>query len=240
MGGEELDSLPLVVTDRASSRQGCVLLLISVTAAFFWLLPTITFLYLLIEGTSWQELVRHGHHWLATSHWDVMVTEWVATAVNWVDNNNTVVLICLSAISSVNILLSLLVTASALTDRRGLAVPWLVYNALIIVVVLLTFICWTFISFFISILLAIVFPVLAGLVLGVWILIWKKVYNFQGAEVSLVSGVRRKRHCEQIVGVKPRAGYTSVPASLHNAHNQRLRHVMTMSPSQSNCYIIND
>lgn len=238
MAGEELDSLPLVVTDRASSRQGCVLLLISLAAAFFWLLPTITLLYLLIEGTSWQELVRHGHHWLALSHWDVMVTEWVATAVNWVDNNNTVVLISLSAVSSINILLSLLVTASALTDRRGLALPWLVYNALIILIMLLTFICWTFISFFISILLAIVFPVLAGLVLGVWILIWKKVYHFQGAAVS-VAGVRRKRNCDQIVGVKPRKGYTSVPA-LHNAHNHRLTHVMTISPSQSNCYIMND
>ena len=236
MGGEELDSLPLVVTDRTSSRQGCLLLLISLVAAFLWLLPAITFLYLLIEGTSWQVLVSHCHHWLEINHWDVTVTRAVWAAVNWVDNNNTVILISLSALSSINILLSLMVTASALTDRRGLAVPWLVYNALIILIMLLTFICWTFISFFISILLAIIFPVLAGVVLGVWILIWKKVYKFQGAEVS---EVRRKRNCDQIVGVKPRKGYTSVPA-LHNAQNHRLTHLMTISPSQSNCYIMND
>ena len=238
MAGEELDSLPLVVTDRTSSRQGCVLLLISLVAAFLWLLPTITFLYLLIEGTSWQILVRHCHHWLEHNHWDLTVTRLVWAAVNWVDSNNTIILISLSAVSSINILLSLMVTASALTKRRGLSVPWLVYNALIILIMLLTFTCWTFISFFISILLAIIFPVLAGLVLGVWILIWKKVYIFQGAAAA-VSGVRRKRNCEKIVGVKPRKGYTSVPA-LHNAHNHRLTHVMTISPSQSNCYIIND
>ena len=239
MGGEELDSLPLVVTERNSSRQGWLLLLLSLTAGALWLLPTITFLYLLIEQTSWQLLVRHCHHWLEHNHWDLMVTRTVWAAVNWVDNNNTIILITLAAVSSLNILLSLMVTVSALTNRRGLAIPWLVYNALIILVMLLTFTCWTFISFFISILLAIIFPVLAGLVLGVWILIWKKVYIFQGAAVSGVAGGRRKRNCEQIVGVKPRKGYTSVPA-LHNAHNHRLTHVMTRSPSQSNCYTIND
>merc|ERR1712241_1000519 len=224
--GEELDSLPLVVTDRRSSRQGCVLLLISLVTAFFWLLPTITFLYLLIEVNSWLELVNYCNHWLTLIHWDLMVTEWVATAVNWVDRNNTVILISLSAVSSINIILSLLVTASVLTDRRGLTVPWLVYNALIILIMLLTCICWTFISFFISLLLAIIFPVLSGLVLGVWILMWKKIYKFHGAVT--VSGVRRNRNCEKIVGVKPRKGYTSVPG-LHNAHNHRLTHSMTLS-----------
>ena len=241
MAGEELDSLPLVVAgERNNSGQGWVLLLLSLTAAGLWLVPSITFLFLLIEQTSWQLLVRHCHHWLEHNHWDLMVTRSVWAAVNWVDNNNTIILITLSAVSTINILLSLLVTVSALTTRRGLAIPWLVYNALIILIMLLTFVCWTFISFFISILLAIIFPVLAGLVLGVWILIWKKVYIFQGAAVA-VSGVRRKRNCEKIVGVKPRKGYTSVPA-LHNAQNHRLTHLMTTSPSQSpsHCYIIND
>ena len=66
---------------------------------------------------------------------------------------------------------------STLTRRRGLLVPWLVYNAVTILVMLLVFTLWTFLSFFISILLAIIFPVLAGLVLGVWILLWKKTYQ---------------------------------------------------------------
>ena len=239
MRDEELDSLPLVLSESSSSRQGCWLLLLSLTASFTWLVPSISLLYLLIDHNSWQVLVSYCHHWLEHNHWDLMVTRTVWAAVNWVDNNNTIILITLAAVSSLNILLSLMVTVSALTNRRGLAIPWLVYNALIILVMLLTFTCWTFISFFISILLAIIFPVLAGLVLGVWILIWKKVYIFQGAAVSGVAGGRRKRNCEQIVGVKPRKGYTSVPA-LHNAHNHRLTHVMTRSPSQSNCYTIND
>ena len=68
---------------------------------------------------------------------------------------------------------------STLTRRRGLLVPWLVYNAVTILVMLLVFTLWTFLSFFISILLAIIFPVLAGLVLGVWILLWKKTYQVQ-------------------------------------------------------------
>ena len=59
MGGEELDSLPLVVTERNRSRQGWLLLLLSLTAGALWLLPTITFLYLLIEVNSWRELVNY-------------------------------------------------------------------------------------------------------------------------------------------------------------------------------------
>ena len=74
---------------------------------------------------------------------------------------------------------------STLTRRRGLLVPWLVYNAVTILVMLLVFTLWTFLSFFISILLAIIFPVLAGLVLGVWILLWKKTYQVRRCGASM-------------------------------------------------------
>jgi len=221
MRDEELDSLPLVLSESSSSRQGCWLLLLSLTASFTWLVPSISLLYLLIDHNSWQVLVSYCHHWLEHNHWDLMVTRSVWAAVNWVDNNHSVILIILSALCLINIALSVTLTISTITNRRGLAVPWLVFNALIIFIMLLIFTCWTFISFFISILLAIIFPVLAGVVLGVWILMWKKVYIFHH-DLS-----EKNQNCDKIVVTQPRKGYTSVPA-LHNSYNHRTQHLMTI------------
>ena len=79
MTEETLDSLPLVVSERGGSGQGCLLLLLSLTSAFLWLVPTISLLYLLIDHTSWGIIVSSAHHWLEHNHWDLMVTRWVYT-----------------------------------------------------------------------------------------------------------------------------------------------------------------
>merc|ERR1719367_690009 len=109
--------------------------------------------------------MAYCHRWLEHNHWDVKVTRAVWSSLDLVDDNHSIILIVLSALSATNIILSLMVTCSTIMERRGLMVPWLVFNSIIIFSMLLVFTAWTFISFFISILLAIIFPVLAGLVL---------------------------------------------------------------------------
>ena len=58
-----------------------------------------------------------------------------------------------------------------------LRIPWLVTHMIIIIITTISFICWTFITFFIDLLVTIVFPVLSGLILGVSILLWRLIYN---------------------------------------------------------------
>ena len=79
MAEEALDSLPLVLTDTSGSGQGCLLLLLSLSSAFMWVVPTMSLLYLLIEDSSWDLVISHCHHWLEHNHWDLMVTRWVQT-----------------------------------------------------------------------------------------------------------------------------------------------------------------
>jgi len=175
---EEPDSLPLM-NRSGQSRSGYRLLLVtlSLVSVIFSLLPTITFLYLLIDDTSWDLIMSHTHRWLEHNHWDVKVTQIVWRALDLVDDNHSVILLVLFSISATNIILSLMLTCSSIILRRGLMVPWMVFNAFIIFIMFLVFIAWTFLSFFISILLAIIFPVIAGLILGVWILIWRKTHE---------------------------------------------------------------
>ena len=89
MTEETLDSLPLVVSERGGSGQGCLLLLLSLTSAFLWLVPTISLLYLLIDHTSWGLIVSSAHHWLEHNHWDLMVTRWVYSLYSSENSDNT-------------------------------------------------------------------------------------------------------------------------------------------------------
>ena len=51
----------------------------------------------------------------------------------------------------------------------------------------LTFVSWTFLSFFVDLLVAVIFPVIAGLFLGLWIFLWRGVsHQIQIYDLALV------------------------------------------------------
>ena len=102
----------------------------------------------------------------------------VRTSLDWVDRNHTVVLAIIMLLSLVHLSFSLMLVVSSASFKRALLIPWMVSHMLNIIIMIITFTCWTFISFFIDLLLAIVFPVVGGLVLGVWIVMWRLVYLF--------------------------------------------------------------
>jgi hypothetical protein len=60
-------------------------------------------------------------------------------------------------------------------NQRSLFIPWMVSEMCIIILMVVTFTCWTFMSFFVDLLVAIVSPVMAGLLLGFWIYLWRRV-----------------------------------------------------------------
>jgi len=178
---EDSNSLPSVIyhqrTSEHDQKRRLNLVTCSLLCSFSSLLPTITFLYLLIDTDSWSSLLSLCYRWLEHNHWDVQVTRTVWWMMDLIDDNNSVILMVLASLSSTNIILSLMVTFTSIThSRRSFLVPWLLFNTINIFIIMLIFIVWTFLSFFISILLAIIFPVVAGTILGIWILIWKKIY----------------------------------------------------------------
>jgi len=136
------------------------------------LLPS---LYLLVSQKAWQMVKESCHDWLEKNHWDVKVTQVVWQAFGWVDQNHRVILSGVIGCSMVHNLFSLVLILGAILYKRSLFLPWMVSEMFIIILMVLTFTCWTFMSFFVDLLVAIVFPVIAGLVLGFWIYLWRRV-----------------------------------------------------------------
>ena len=106
----------------------------------------------------------------------LQVTKAVWKVCSWVDGNHRVILSTVICFSMVHNLFSLILLLGALIQKRSFFIPWLVSEMFIIMLMIISFTCWTFMSFFIDLLLAIVFPVIAGLVLGLWIYLWRKVH----------------------------------------------------------------
>ena len=74
-GSEAPDSLPLVTARRRLPGSGarCGLVAASLVSSFASLLPTATFLYLLIDHDCWAVIMARCHRWLERNHWDVKV-----------------------------------------------------------------------------------------------------------------------------------------------------------------------
>ena len=74
-GSEAPDSLPLVTARRRLPGSGarCGLVAASLVSSFASLLPTATFLYLLIDHDCWGVIMARCHRWLERNHWDVKV-----------------------------------------------------------------------------------------------------------------------------------------------------------------------
>ena len=106
----------------------------------------------------------------------LQVTKAVWKVCSWVDGNHRLILSTVIGLNMVHNLFSLILLLGALIQKRSLFIPWLVSEMFIIMLMIISFTCWTFMSFFIDLLLAIVFPVLSGLVLGLWIYLWRKVH----------------------------------------------------------------
>ena len=94
---------------------------------------------------------------------------------DWVDINHQIILSGVIGCTVVHLFFSLMLVLGAMLYKRSLFIPWMVSDMIIIILMVVTFTCWTFMSFFVDLLVAIVFPVMAGLLLGVWIYLWRKV-----------------------------------------------------------------
>ena len=126
----------------------------------------------------------------------------VLRCLDWLDRNHKEVLAILMVTSVVHFIVSFLLIVGTFLYRQNLIIPWIISHMLSIILMVISFTCWTFFSFFIDLLLAIVFPVVAGLVLGLWIVMWREVYHF-------FSSIRDTDR-ELLVNIKMQAGYKPV------------------------------
>lgn len=144
----------------------------SVIMSMVVLLPS---LYMLVRKEAWKVVRDACHTWLEQNHWDIKVTQVVWRGVKWVDMNHRLILASVIGSTVVHLFFCLMLVLGGILYNRNLFLPWLVSNMTIIIIMVVTFICWTFMSFFVDLLMAIVFPVLGGLVLGFNIHLWKRV-----------------------------------------------------------------
>ena len=72
-----------------------------------------------------------------------------------------------------------------MTENRSLLIPWLITDLVIVIIMAVIFISWTFLSFYVDILIVIIFPILAGTLLGLWIYSWRNVQDYY-----VISGLR--------------------------------------------------
>lgn len=169
---------------------------------------------LLVNASTWHYVNKAIQRWLVENHWDRQVTQAVAKCFHWVDLHHERLLGGLILAWVVHLLLSLLLLLGAMLHRRWMLLPWLCSHMTLLVVMVVTFVSWTFLSFFVDLLVAVIFPVCAGLFLGLWIFLWR--------------GVRR--HYSQLGA----AGYRPVtvqqvhsqpaPAGSHQQHQQAHHH----------------
>lgn len=167
----------------------------SVMMSMLVLLPS---LYMLVRKEAWQMVRDACNAWLEQNHWDIQVTQVVWKGVKWVDQNHRILLASVIGCTAVYLFFCLMLVLGGILYNRILFLPWMLSNMIIIIIMVISFTCWSFMSFFIDLLMAIVFPVLGGLVLGFNIHLWKRVRSI------FVQLGRRARGMKQ-------AGYKQVP-----------------------------
>jgi len=137
----------------------------------------ITSLAMLVTDNVWDLLMQQAEVWLQENHWDIAVTHAVWKSLDWVDRKHKELLVVILLIMIPHLLFSLLLLLGTFLCRRKFFLPWMVSHMISIIIMVTTFTCWTFMSFFVDLLVAIVFPVVGGLVLGLWIGMWRQVYH---------------------------------------------------------------
>eukprot|EP00092_Neocalanus_flemingeri_P034149 GFUD01037137.1.p1 GENE.GFUD01037137.1~~GFUD01037137.1.p1 ORF type:complete len:247 (+),score=69.06 GFUD01037137.1:358-1098(+) len=210
MKKSEKDNDPLVPTHHPLTRTGCcpccsprcLVLLVGVLSLLVSLVVLLPSLYMLVWLEGWQVVRSACHEWLEKNHWDIKVTRAVWRGFDWVDMNHSVILSGVVGSSVVHLLFSFMLVLGAILYKRGLFIPWMVSDMIIIIIMVVTFTCWTFMSFFVDLLVAIVFPVVAGLMLGFCIYLWRRV-------LSIFIQLGRREMGK--ITVRQQAGYKQVP-----------------------------
>eukprot|EP00092_Neocalanus_flemingeri_P058544 GFUD01069760.1.p1 GENE.GFUD01069760.1~~GFUD01069760.1.p1 ORF type:complete len:231 (+),score=65.68 GFUD01069760.1:83-775(+) len=183
-----------------SSR--CLVLTTGCFSVMLSLLPVIPCLFVLVRGQAWDLARLSVREWLQENHGDKKVNDVIATCFDWLDRNYQVVLAGIIITAVVHLLFSLLLVLGTMLYKRLLFIPWMVSDMIIIIIMVVTFTCWTFMSFFVDLLVAIVFPVVAGLMLGFCIYLWRRVLS-----IFIQLG---RREMGKII-VRQQAGYKQVP-----------------------------
>ena len=165
------------------------------------LLPAV---YCLVRPGSWAPARAWLEAWLGRNHWDAEVVWAVLAGLDWLDKHSELVLIPLVAAASTHLLAALLLVLGAMLRRRGLLVPWLITDSIVILAFVLVFVGWSFLSFFVDLLIAMVFPMVASLVIGLWVVLWRNTLHMYSVHVQPSSA---KHYVSSTKG----GGYTSVP-----------------------------
>ena len=130
---------------------------------------------LLVNTNYWHYINNLWKKWLDTNHWTPEVIQVVWQFFAWVDQYHELILGSIIVSWVLHLLFSCLLLIGAMVHRRALLIPWLCTDMVILILMVVTFTSWTFLSFFVDLLVAIVFPVVGGLVLGLWIFLWRRV-----------------------------------------------------------------
>eukprot|EP00092_Neocalanus_flemingeri_P001516 GFUD01001618.1.p1 GENE.GFUD01001618.1~~GFUD01001618.1.p1 ORF type:complete len:237 (-),score=55.15 GFUD01001618.1:135-845(-) len=156
-----------------SSR--CLVLTTGCFSVMLSLLPVIPCLFVLVRGQAWDLARLSVREWLQENHGDKKVNDVIATCFDWLDRNYQVVLAGIIITAVLHLLFSLLLVLGTMLYKRLLFIPWMVSDMIIIIIMVIIFTCWTFLSFFVGLLVAIIFPFVAGLLLGFLIFLWRQV-----------------------------------------------------------------
>jgi hypothetical protein len=124
----------------------------SVLSCLAVLLPS---LYGLVRADSWSQLREWVNSWLVRNHWDVEVTQQVWRGLDWLDLHHNYFLGGLVAASATHLVSALLLLLGCMVQKRGLLIPWLITDLLVLSSMVLIFLSWSFLSFFVDLLIAI-------------------------------------------------------------------------------------
>jgi len=197
-----------------SSR--CIVLFaaaMSVLVSLAFILPCVL---LMVDLEAWLKVKEALQAWCEHNHWDAQVSMAVWRGFLLVDQHHQWILAGIISAASLHLLLSLLVILGVMLSKRTLFVPWMISKMVLIILMVIVFVGWSFLSFFVDLIVAMVFPFLGGLVLGMWICLWKEVLGLWQTLGSPVF-VRTQLH---------KSGYKPVPVA-------RDRQLTTISEADS-------
>jgi len=156
----------------------CKVVITGIWTSMLSLVGMVSCMVMMMTENTWSMLVNKTEVWLQANQWDIKMTQAVAKLINWVDWNHREVLAILMIITVFHFIVSVMLILSSVFYKKILIIPWLVSHMVNMIIMIITFTCWTFIAFFIDLLMAIIFPLVAGLVIGLWIVMWREVLHF--------------------------------------------------------------
>jgi len=156
-----------------SSR--CLVLTTGCLSTVVSLLTVLPCVYVLVSDQVWALARVAAREWLQLNQGDKKVNDVIGTCFDWIDTNFQPVLAGIIVSVVVHLLFSLLLVLGTMLYKRILFIPWMISDMIIIILMVIVFTCWSFLSFFVGLLAAIIFPFVSGLLLGGWIFLWRQV-----------------------------------------------------------------